>query len=49
MNQKQAQNWIVDGEKYALLGLSVKVTAEGNYNGSELDVTKLTEVMVKGD
>ena len=27
----------------------VKVTAEGNYNGSELDVTKLTEVMVKGD
>ena len=26
MNQKQAQNWIVDGEKYALLGLSVKVT-----------------------
>jgi len=27
----------------------VKVTAEGTYNGSELDVTKLTEVMVKGD
>ena len=27
----------------------VKVTAEGNYNGSELDVTKLTEVMVKGE
>jgi DNA-binding PadR family transcriptional regulator len=27
----------------------VEVTAEGNYNGSELDVTKLTEVMVKGD
>jgi hypothetical protein len=27
----------------------VKVTAEGNYNGSELDVTKLTEVIVKGD
>lgn len=26
MNQKQAQNWILDGEKYALLGLSVKVT-----------------------
>ena len=28
---------------------SVKVTAEGNYNGSELDVTKLTEVAVKGE
>ena len=27
----------------------VKVTAEGNYNGSELDVTKLTEVAVKGE
>ena len=27
----------------------VKVTAEGNYNGSELDLTKLTEVMVKGE
>jgi len=27
----------------------VKVTAEGNYNGSELDVTKLTEATVKGD
>jgi hypothetical protein len=26
MNQKQAQNWIADGEKYALLGLNVKVT-----------------------
>src|SRR3954471_10713603 len=25
----------------------VKVTAEGNYNGSELDVTKLTEVTEK--
>jgi autotransporter translocation and assembly factor TamB len=27
----------------------VKVTAEGNYNGSEFDVTKLTQVMVKGE
>ena len=27
----------------------VRVTAEGNYNGSELDVTKLTEVTVKGE
>ena len=27
----------------------VKVTAEGNYNGSELDVTKLTEVIVSGN
>ena len=27
----------------------VEVTAEGNYNGTELDVTKLTEVAVKGE
>jgi len=27
----------------------VKVTAEGNYNGSELDVTKLTEVTEKSN
>lgn len=29
MMRKQAQNWISDGEKYALLGLSVKVTDPG--------------------
>jgi hypothetical protein len=27
----------------------VKVTAEGNYNGSELDLTKLTEVVASGN
>jgi hypothetical protein len=27
----------------------VKVAAEGNYNGSELDVTKLTEVIASGN
>lgn len=26
MGQKQSQSWIADGEKYALLGLSIKVT-----------------------
>src|SRR5450755_778548 len=29
MTQAQAKGWIADGEKYALLGLSVKVTDPG--------------------
>jgi hypothetical protein len=42
MGQAQAQSWIADGEKYALLGLSVKVMAP---NVAELDLAPNFQVI----